>query len=264
MPETDLDLLIAAAREAGRIARGFFGQAAQSWDKPGGAGPVTEADLAVNTMLEAELRRARPDYGWLSEESADGPERRAARRVFIIDPIDGTRSFIAGDTTWAHSLAIADRGEVVAAVVYLPMRDKLYRAGQGTGAFLNDAPITPSRRRDLAGAHVLAARPAFDARHWQGPVPAMKRSHRPSLAYRTALVAEGRYDAMLTLRKTWEWDVAAGDLLLREAGAVTSDRHGAPLRFNNADPHVAGMVASGAGMHGQITRALRRAGIKEG
>ncbi len=259
MPAADLELLIAAARQAGRIAAGFTGQTAQSWDKPDGAGPVTEADLAVNAMLEAELRGARPDYGWLSEESADGPERRSAERVFIIDPIDGTRSFMAGSDTWAHSLAIAEAGEVVAAVVYLPMRDKLYHAARGAGAFLNDAKIAPSTRREMVGAHVLAARPVFEPRHWQAPVPEMKRSHRPSLAYRTALVAEGRYDAMLTLRKTWEWDVAAGDLILREAGAVTSDRYGARLRFNNADPHVAGMVAAGAGVHGQITQALRGA-----
>ncbi|WP_372886356.1 3'(2'),5'-bisphosphate nucleotidase CysQ [Shimia sp.] len=257
MPETDLELLIAAAREAGRIAARFTGRTAQSWDKPGDAGPVTEADLAVNRMLEAELRAARPDYGWLSEESADTPERRAAETLFIVDPIDGTRSFMSGADSWAHSLAIARRGEVVAAVVFLPMRDKLYHARRGQGAFLNGAAIAPTARDRLEGAHVLAARPAFEARHWLAEVPGMKRSHRPSLAYRTALVAEGRYDAMLTLRRTWEWDVAAGDLILREAGAVTSDRHGAALRFNNADPHVAGMVAAGAGLHGQITRALR-------
>lgn len=257
MPETDLDLLIAAAHEAGRIARRYTGPSAQSWDKPGGAGPVTEADIAVNDMLEAELRRARPDYGWLSEESADTIERQDAEKVFIVDPIDGTRSFIEGSNTWAHSLAIAENGIVTDAVVYLPMRDKLYHAHRGKGAFLNDIAITPTTRSKLTGAHVLAARPAMERQHWRGTVPDLKRSHRPSLAYRTALVAEGRYDAMLTLRPTWEWDIAAGDLILREAGAITSDRYGQGLRFNNPDPRVHGIVAGGRHVHQHITRELR-------
>ena len=260
MPETDLEILIAAAREAGRIARRFTGTTAESWDKPGGAGPVTEADIAVNDMLEAELRKARPDYGWLSEESADNPERQQADKVFIIDPIDGTRSFIEGSRTWAHSLAIAENGIVTEAVVYLPLRDKLYHAHRGRGAFLNDVAITPTSRAELAGAEVLAARPAMERHHWQGSVPAVKRSHRPSLAYRTALVAEGRYDAMLTLRPTWEWDIAAGDLILREAGAVTSDRYGHDLRFNNPDPRLQGMVAAGKRMHKNLTRELKSKG----
>lgn len=260
MPETDLELLIDAAREAGRIARRYTGASAQSWDKPGGAGPVTEADIAVNDMLEAELRKARPDYGWLSEESADNAERQEAESVFIIDPIDGTRSFIEGSNTWAHSLAIARDGVVTAAVVYLPMRDKLYHAHRGKGAFLNDVAITPTSRDELTGAHVLAARPALERHHWQGSVPDVKRSHRPSLAYRTALVAEGRYDAMLTLRPTWEWDIAAGDLILREAGAATSDRYGHDLRFNNPDPRLQGMVAGARGVHQKLTRELRSKG----
>ena len=134
MPAADLALLIEAAQEAGRIATRFSGPKAQTWHKPEGAGPVTEADLAVNDMLERELRAARPDYGWLSEESLDRGDRLAANRVFIIDPIDGTRSFIDGSRTWAHSIAVAERGEVTAAVIYLPLRDKLYTAAKGQGA----------------------------------------------------------------------------------------------------------------------------------
>lgn len=256
MPGADLTLLIDAAREAGEIAGRFARTSARSWDKPDGAGPVTEADLAVNDMLERELRRARPDYGWLSEESQDSAERLSHSRVFIIDPIDGTRSFIEGSDTWAHSLAIAENGEVIAAVVFLPLLGKMYVAETGRGATLNDTPMRVSGREQMAGASVLAARPVMDSKHWPGGVPDLKRSHRPSLAYRLSLVAEGRYDAMLTLRKTWEWDIAAGDLLLREAGAVTSDRTGGPLRFNNPDPRLAGMVAAGTPLHQSLTDAL--------
>ena len=119
MPATDdLTLLTDAAREAGKIAAKFFHSSAEKWDKPGGQGPVTEADLAVDAMLREELTSARCNYAWLSEETEDNPDRLGAERVFIVDPIDGTRSFIEGSTTWAHSLAIARNGRVEAAVVY--------------------------------------------------------------------------------------------------------------------------------------------------
>lgn len=256
MPETDLDLLIDAARAAGQIAKGFVGQSNQRWDKPGGAGPVTEADLAVNEMLEAELRAARPDYGWLSEETPDGSERLEVERVFIIDPIDGTRSFIEGSNIWAHSLAIAENGKVIAGVVFLPMRDRLFAAVKSGGATLNGTALTPSARAELPGAGILAARPVMAAEHWRAGAPDVKRSHRPSLAYRMCLVAQGRYDAMLTLRPTWEWDIAAGTLILEEAGAIATDRKGRALCFNNPDPRQNGVVASNAALHGEIIAAL--------
>lgn len=256
MPEADLALLVDAAQQAGRIATKFSGPEAQSWDKPDGAGPVTEADLAVNEMLEQKLRRARPDYGWLSEESLDSPERLTAKRVFIIDPIDGTRSFIDGSKTWAHSLAIAEHGQVIAAVIFLPLLGSLYSAAQGAGAHLNGTTITAGSRTDLAGARVLAARPVMAASRWKSTPPEFKLGYRPSLAYRMALVAENRFDAMLTLRPTWEWDIAAGDLILREAGAATSDHIGAPLRFNNPDPRLAGVVAGSLSLQNRICAAL--------
>ncbi|TDK46209.1 3'(2'),5'-bisphosphate nucleotidase CysQ [Antarcticimicrobium luteum] len=257
MPEPDLSLLIDAARAAGEIACSYSGPEARRWDKPEGAGPVTEADLAVNEMLEDRLRAARPDYGWLSEESEDGSERLKRDRVFIIDPIDGTRSFAAGERTWAHALAIAERGEVTAAVIYLPMCDLLYSAGRGAGARLNGDPIAASASRDLDKAQILATRPNLEARHWRaGAAPGFRRAYRPSLAYRMALVAQGRYDGMMTLRPSWEWDIAAGDLILQEAGAVCTDRRGAPLRFNNPQPQVNGVLAAGRSLHARLSAAL--------
>lgn len=256
MPDRDLQLLLDAAEEAGRIATRFTGGAAETWHKPDGAGPVTEADLAVNEMLESTLLAERPDYGWLSEESHDNPERLNAKRSFIIDPIDGTRSFIEGSDTWAHSLAIAEDGEVVAAVVYLPKRDKLYAASKGQGATLNGVPIHATAQPALGEAKVLAARPVMHSDLWRNKAPDFKLGYRPSLAYRLALVAQGRFDAMLTLRPTWEWDIAAGDLILREAGAAVSDRMSQTLQFNKADPRLNGVVAGGAALQRQICDAL--------
>ncbi|WP_252731208.1 3'(2'),5'-bisphosphate nucleotidase CysQ [Lentibacter algarum] len=258
MPEHDRDLLIEAAKTAGEIASDFAQRPHEKWDKPDGAGPVTEADLAVNNFLEVELRNARPDYGWLSEESDDSNERLGKERLFIIDPIDGTRSFIEGSKTWAHSFAVVENGDVTAAVVYLPLLDKLYAAAKGKGATLNGEAISASSRQGLVGAEMLATKPIYKPEHWKnGTVPDLIRAYRPSLAYRLALVAEGRYDAMLTLRPSWEWDIAAGALLLSEAGGAISDRQGKPLKFNNADPRLNGVVAAGSGVHSALQACLK-------
>jgi myo-inositol-1(or 4)-monophosphatase len=242
---------------AGRCATSFVGASAKRWDKPGGAGPVTEADLAVNDLLHSVLRLARPDYGWLSEETEDGAARLTADRVFIIDPIDGTRSFTQGADTWAHSIAVAERGEITAAVVYLPLCDLLYTAARGEGAFLNGARIGASRIEDFTEACVLAAKPALAGGIWRGGAcPAFKPAYRPSLAYRLGLVAQARFDAMLTLRPSWEWDIAAGALIVAEAGGRITDQRGAPLQFNRADPRLDGIVAGGHAIHGALMGAL--------
>lgn len=257
MPETDLDLLMSAAREAGDLATRYSGPKAKRWEKSGNEGPVTEADMAVDALLRTRLTAARPDYGWLSEETPDSPDRLSRRRVFIVDPIDGTRSFIEGSATWAHSLAIADEGKITAAVVFLPLKSKLYSAGAGLGAFLNGQPIRASEQQNLSGASILATKPSYEPQNWRGrEVPQMVRHHRPSLAYRLSLVAEGRFDAMLTLRPSWEWDIAAGALILQEAGALGTDRTGGALRFNNPHPQVNGVIAAGAGLHQALSSRL--------
>ena len=252
---SDLALLEKTAREAGEIARCFWREDPQVWDK-GGDDPVSEADFAVDRHLKARLLAARPDYGWVSEETEDDPARLSATRVFIVDPIDGTRSFVAGEKTWAHSLAVVENGEVTAAAVFLPVRDKMYLAARGDGATLNGERLTASARAGLSGATVLSPRVSFRAEFWKDGPPDVERHFRPSLAYRLALVGEGRFDAMLTLRPAWEWDIAAGALIASEAGGVVSDRLGGPLRFNSSARQTAGVVAAGAGMHGDLLDRL--------
>lgn len=256
MPANDLALLIDAARQAGDIARGFVGGPLDVQFKAADDSPVTQADLAVNRHLTQALRDARPDYGWLSEETPDDTARLTAKRVFIIDPIDGTRAFIAGEKTWAHALAVVENGVTTAAVVYLPMMDKLYTAHLGGGARLNDQPISTGAADMPDDAAVLATRASLKPEWWPGGVPAMRRSLRPSLSYRQSLVAEGRYDAMFTFRPTWEWDIAAGALILAEAGALITDRRGAPLRFNAALPQADGLVAANPRLHAALLNRL--------
>ncbi len=258
MPERDLKLLIDAATGAGQIAQRYFEGANEVWHK-GHDDPVSDADLAVDTHLRETLLAARPGYGWLSEETADSADRLTANRLFIVDPIDGTRAFVAGETTWAHSLAVVEEGRPIAAVVYLPMKSRIYAATLGGGATLNGAPLAASSIGGADGARVLAARPAFHTEHWQDGVPPVERHFRPSLAYRLSLVAEGRFDGMITLRDSWEWDIAAGALIAAEAGAVVSDRQGKPLRFNNPHPVTPGVLAAAPGLHADLSGRLAHA-----
>ena len=244
MPALDLALLTEAAQEAGEVARRFWRADPRVWDK-GGNDPVSEADIAVDRHLRERLLAARPDYGWISEETEDDSARFGAEKVFIVDPIDGTRSFVKGEATWAHSLAVAERGRVVAGVVFLPARDKLYSAHAGGGATLNAVALKASCRSEIDGADVLGPRGTFNPEHWADGPPNVIRHFRPSLAYRMALVAEGRFDAMITLRNAWEWDIAAGALIAEEAGARVLDRHGRPLVFNSGPLQTAGVLAGG-------------------
>ncbi len=256
MPAHDLKLLIDAAHAAGDIARKYFRANPETWDKSDNQGPVTEADLAVDRMLHSELLQAQPDYGWLSEETEDTAARLTCPRVFIIDPIDGTRAFIAGEETFAHSLAIAQNGEIITAVVHLPMKNLTYSATKGGGAFLNGKPINASTAKDIASARILITRPTLKPELWPGGVPDLSPNFRPSLAYRMCLAADGSFDGMLTLRDTWEWDVAAGDLIAREAGATVTTRENLPARYNNATPLLAGMIAASKLLHPQFINRL--------
>jgi myo-inositol-1(or 4)-monophosphatase len=246
LPANDLALLKEAAREAGVIALRHFRSTPEVWDKPGGAGPVSEADLEVDRMLRHELLAARQGYGWLSEETEDDPGRLGTERLFIVDPIDGTRAFLEGSEDWAISLATARAGRITAAVVYLPARKLMFAAHRGGGASVNGMPVHVADDRPLEETDILATRPNFAAEHWKaGAPPAVKRSFRSSLAYRLCLVAEGRYDAMLTLRPAWEWDIAAGSLIVTEAKGQATNRAGQQLIFNNPGAQIDGLVAGG-------------------
>jgi len=229
-------------------------------DKPNGAGPVTAADLQIDAMLRERLTAARPGYGWLSEETPDTGDRLADRlarsHVFIVDPIDGTRAFIDGSRQFAHSLAIARDGQVTAGVVYLPLRQEMFTAALGRGAALNGRPLVASTRTGAEGATILTTRSNLRADCWPGGSPAVVLQFRPSLAFRLALVGQGRCDGALTLRDSWEWDVAAGGLIAAEAGAFVSTRKGGVPRFNTPVPLLPGIVAAAPGVHAQLVARL--------
>lgn len=257
MPARDLALLIDAARAAGDVVAPFWRQSPEHWDKPDSQGPVSEADLAVDNCLRDILLSARPDYGWISEESKDDRAPDPSReRAFIIDPIDGTRSFLEGARTFAHSLAVAENGRIIAGVVFLPMRDRMYHAALGGGAWRDDTRMTAGARTDMDGADILAARPTLAPGNWHTPTPVPNRHYRASLAYRMCLVAENRFDAMVTLRPTWFWDIAAGTLIAEEAAAEVRATTGQPIDFRRADPRADGIVVANAGLRAQINARL--------
>ncbi len=254
----DLALLTAAAQAAGEIALARRASGFETWDKPGGAGPVTEADLEIDRMLRAELVGARPDYGWLSEETADEPAaRRAASRVFVVDPIDGTRAYARGEEGFCHALAVVEDGRAVAGVVHLPARGETYAATLEGGATKDGAPIRPSAREALEGAAVLATAAGMKPERWPGGTPPVERHFRNALAWRVCLVAEGAFDASISLGPVWEWDAASAALIAAEAGARVTDVRGVAPAFNVLDPRLQGLIVAAPALVGPILARLQ-------
>lgn len=231
----DLALIADAAKEAGAVAFGFFNQSPEVWWKNDDRSPVSAADFAANKTLESILRNARPDYGWLSEETEDDADRLARETVFIIDPIDGTRAFLGGQKVWCVSVAVVHRGRPVAGVLYAPALEELYEAVEGGVALKNGVPFTvsaagPEEMSRLAiGEDLLKTfPPAFRER-------VRREKYIPSLAYRIAMVADGRLDGTFVKGNSHDWDLAAADLILACAGGRLVDLDGEPIVYNRAE-----------------------------
>lgn len=240
---SDLDLILDAAREAGALAVSAREGGLKVWSKDGGS-PVTDADLAVDTLLKERLRAARPSYGWLSEETADDPARLATKRQFVVDPIDGTAAYLKGKPWFAVSIAVVENGRPIAGVVLAPALDETYAAAVGQGATLNGAPIAPSTTAELDGAAMLGDAKMFAHPSWPTPWPPMRVESRNSIAYRICLVASGDFDAAIALSPKNEWDLAAGDLICAEAGAVLVDHKGRGFTYNRPNPLLPNLVCA--------------------
>lgn len=244
-----------AVREAGDIALKYFHGDLKSWEKKPGD-PVSEADLAIDTFLKERLLDLHPDYGWLSEETADNPERLKKDRVWVVDPIDGTRSFIAGKPEFTVCAALIDQGRPVAATVFNPVTEEFFEASLGQGAYLNGEKLECSPRADLEGAHLLASRKAFEWHNWLENAPLAKFSHLNSIAYRMVTVASQDYDASLSLSAKSDWDVAAAELILQEAGGISTTTKGKSLTYNMATPVHDTVISSGLALHDTLMDLL--------
>ena len=250
---SDLALIRDAAHAAGALALSERDAGLKIWSKTEGS-PVTNADMAVDALLKKTLLEARPDYGWLSEETADSPDRLTRRRIFVVDPIDGTVAYMKNRPWWCVPIAVVEDGLPVAAVIYAPSLGETFEATLGGGARLNGRPITASDADTLDDAAVLADARLMEGPQWPEPWPVMRYEKRNALAYRMALVAAGAFDAAIALTPKWDWDVCAGALIAQEAGACVSDHHGRPWRFNRPDPRQTSLVCSAPGLHRLILR----------
>lgn len=257
----DLTIMRSAAREAGKLALKFRTQPGgpESWIKVGDS-PVTEADIAVNALLRERLMRARPGYGWLSEETADEARSRQMRRVWVVDPIDGTRAYMReGDPHWCIGICLVEEGVPVAGVIYAPDHDEMYEASRGNGAFLNDQPIKVSEQADEDGARLITNRSLVEHEGWPEPWPDVVVSDpKPNATlYRMALVAAGFWDGTLALARKSDWDLASGAVLVSEAGGLVSTHIGETLRFNRQVPAQRSMVAAGKALHPLLVERVK-------
>lgn len=254
MPDNDLALLSQAAAQASEIAARYWRRSPEQWTK-GDKSIVTEADITIDRFLREKLLAERPNYGWLSEETADGPARLTKERVFLVDPIDGTRCFAAGEPDFAIVIAILEAGEAASAIIHMPMLDKSYTATKGGGARLNGRRLYVSSQNDLNGAILLAPSSVLKAKHWKRGTPIFERRFEHALSYRFGLLAEGEADLLLSFRRIWDWDLAPGCLIAREAGAIVTDQSGSAPIFNSTHPKNAGLVAASMGLHGKVIQA---------
>lgn len=244
--EADAARARAAVIEAGRIAMRWFRQPHEKWEKGPGQ-LVTEADLAVDRFLRGALA-GDGAAAWLSEESEDDRRRLGAAEVWVVDPIDGTRSFADGVAEFTISVALLRDGRPVLGFVYNPATEELFEAAHGKGAARNGEPMRATRIASLDDAHIVASRFESRRRNFAALVPTAALSSLGSLAYKLALVAAGRYDGYLSWRRTNDWDIAAAVLLVEEAGGRIADAGGKPLTLNGPEPVHSGILAAGTAL----------------
>ena len=254
----ELDAAISAAIAAGEILRTHYRERGFTIDSKGKDNPVTTADYEADHKLKELLHGGFPDYGWLSEETADDGARLRHDRVWIVDPLDGTKEFIKGIPEFVVAIALAEHGVPVLGVTYNPIRHELFSCVRGTGVHLDGASVGVTGRDHLTGATVLASRSETSRGEWKAYEGKIKVDAIGSVAYKLALVAAGRADATFTVTPKSEWDVASGTALVLEAGGRVTGLDGQPLRFNQASVKLKGFVASNGLLHDELERMLLR------
>jgi myo-inositol-1(or 4)-monophosphatase len=253
--DADEALLIGAVEAAGALALSFFGQGLTGTHKPDNS-PVSEADYAVDAMLRERLTAARPGYGWLSEETADNPQRLGLERVWIVDPIDGTRAFLAGSPDWTVAAALVEHGQPVLAAVFNPAKAEMFTARRGGGTWLNGQPVAIATPDRIEGSRIIMTKGDLKQTSHE-PWPPIERFWLNSIAYRLAVIAAGRADATFSLTGKSEWDLAAPALLVQEAGGKVTDTKGRAFEFNQPVPRMSGLVAAAPALHDLIVARLR-------
>ncbi|MDA9447346.1 inositol monophosphatase [Bradyrhizobium sp. CCBAU 21360] len=251
----DAALLQDTVREAGALAHSMFRTELKKWTK-GATSPVSEADIAVNDLLETRLRSATPDYGWLSEESADDAARLSRRLTWIVDPIDGTRNYLNGHDDWCVSVALVEDAAPVLAAVFAPTTDEFFFAARGQGTTLNGAAVQASPGSALDFSRVAGPKPMVERLNSSGRE--IKLHPRiGSLALRLCRVAHGALDAAFAGGNSHDWDLAAADLIVQEADGRMSDLSGEPILYNRREVAHGVLVAAGRDRHAGIVAHFR-------
>jgi myo-inositol-1(or 4)-monophosphatase len=252
------DVLVQTVEAVGPLALSYFREGESTSakvDLKHGNSPVTEADHLVDAALAAALKPAFPEAGWLSEESVDDPARLDKEFTLIVDPIDGTRGFMAGDSRWAICAALVHQGRPIAGAVHAPARRETFAAALGQGATLNGQFLRLGAWPEGSLLRVAGPRSAmFDFEKLGAPVE--RNSYVPSLAYRVALVAADRVDTAVATKNSHDWDIAAIDLIVREAGGLFTDLAGEPPIYNRPIPRHPPLIAAKANLHAILLRAL--------
>jgi myo-inositol-1(or 4)-monophosphatase len=243
-------------REAGNVALLASKKPLRRWTK-GGSSPVCEADIAVNDFLAKRLPPLAPKSGWLSEESDDDPARLKKQRLWIVDPIDGTRAYLEGRADWSVAVALAENGRPVVAALFAPVTNDLFLAAHGFGATHNGMRMQANRGDTLNGAR-LAGPQRFLSRLADLNPRIVVQPKVSSLALRLARVGNGEFDIALAGRNSHDWDLAAADLLVHEAGGVMTDLNGETLCYNRAEPVHGALVAAGPERHATLIDFLRQ------
>ncbi len=257
-----LTTAIAAAREAGNVIRKWYDGAVTVTEK-GHDNPLTEADTEADRVLRETLLGAYPDYGWLSEETKDSPDRLQRRRVWIVDPLDGTKEFIQHIPEFCVCIGLVEDGQPVLGVSYNPATDEMFAGAVGTPVLLNDAPVHVTPLADLPQARVLASRSEVKRGEWSEFEQDFRVELTGSVAFKFALIAAGRADATFSLTPKNEWDICAGTALVNLAGGKVTDRYGQPLTFNRPNPKLPGLIASNANLYDPIVTLLKQRGKME-
>ena len=251
----DLEVAIAAAKQAGQLAMSYFGKQYEIREKSPN-NPVSEADIAVDNLIQNDLRNRYPHYGWLSEESEDDGSRFSNRRSWFVDPIDGTRAFIKGLPNFSVSIALIEDNLPILGVIFNPATEEIFFANKGHGAFKNDNKIEVSKQSEIAGTELLGDPYQFQSNKWPSEWQQMNVTRKNSIAYRMALVAAGEFDGAIASMPKNDWDIAAGTIIVQEAGGISSDTAGFSFNFNQRIPSQNSMICAGAILHRQFVKGL--------
>lgn len=257
MLEREQAVAIAAARAAGDIIRRYYATSIEVRDK-GERGPVTAADLDADQAIRAAVSEAFPEDAWFSEETADSTRRLERQRVWIVDPLDGTKEFVRRVPEFCVCVALVDGNVPCVGVTYDPVRDRLYAARRGGGLTVNGAPARVSATGNLRTARILASRSEDERGEWDAYKSHARITPCGSVALKLARVAAGEGDATFTLTPKNEWDICSGTLLVIEGGGRITDRDGHTIRFNQADPLRPGLIAANARLHDSLTALIAR------